>query len=237
MRQTVTYDKTGDDGRFEATFEPEEFLDAVRDLELPTTADVADAVGCAHRTALHHLNSLEDSDALDSRLVGRAKVWSIAEGVTSASDQRETDPSPTPAEGSEPIGGDETAAEAGEFKDALEAEAWDALDTLDVTGRGHETRQVRKKAIMRAWRELRSRGEAETQEIAIPAFDAYVETPKFGYSASTDRHRAYNFWDGCARDVLKQLPYVEPPEARGNTWRFTGDTESSDVYDPTKEFE
>ena len=98
MRQTVTYDKTGDDGRFEPTFEREEFLDAVDDLELPTTADVAEVVGCAHRTALHHLNELEDSGALDSRLIGRAKVWSIGEGVTSASDRRESDPSPSPTE-------------------------------------------------------------------------------------------------------------------------------------------
>jgi predicted ArsR family transcriptional regulator len=76
---SVTYDKHGEDGKFTATFESEDFLKAVGDLDLPTTADVADHVGCAHRTALYHLNQLEENGRLTAREAGRAKLWDLAE--------------------------------------------------------------------------------------------------------------------------------------------------------------
>jgi hypothetical protein len=76
---SVTYDKHGEDGKFTATFESEDFLEAVGDLDLPTTADVADHVGCAHRTALYHLNQLEEDGRLTAREAGRAKLWDLAE--------------------------------------------------------------------------------------------------------------------------------------------------------------
>jgi DNA-binding transcriptional ArsR family regulator len=75
----VTNDKQGEDGRFESVYDPEEFVDAVGDLDLPATADVADAVEAPHRTALHHLNKLEEAGRLTSRKVGAAKVWDVAD--------------------------------------------------------------------------------------------------------------------------------------------------------------
>jgi len=36
-------------------------------------------VGCPHRTALHHLNALEEDGQLESQTVGRAKVWRVVE--------------------------------------------------------------------------------------------------------------------------------------------------------------
>ena len=77
--ETVTNDKQGEDGRFKSEYDPEEFVDAVAGAELPSTSDVAEAVECPHRTALHHLNNLEESGRLASRSVGRAKVWSVAD--------------------------------------------------------------------------------------------------------------------------------------------------------------
>lgn len=77
--ESVTNTKQGEDGRFKSEYDPEEFIDAVTGVELPTTADVAERVGCAHRTALHHLNNLEKHDRLTSRSVGRAKVWAVDE--------------------------------------------------------------------------------------------------------------------------------------------------------------
>jgi predicted ArsR family transcriptional regulator len=71
----VTYDKHDEDGQFTPTYDPEAFIEAVETLGLPTTADVADRVGCAHRTALHHLNALEEEGEIDSRMAGRAKLW------------------------------------------------------------------------------------------------------------------------------------------------------------------
>lgn len=76
---SVTYDKHDESGKFTPTYTPEQFLDAVAELDLPTTGDVADHVGCAHRTALHHLNNLEADEKLTSRQAGRAKLWVVAD--------------------------------------------------------------------------------------------------------------------------------------------------------------
>lgn len=75
----MPHDKHGDDGKFTATYDPGEFVTAVHALEIPTTADVAERVDCPHRTALHHLNKLEDQGRLSSRKVGPAKVWCVAD--------------------------------------------------------------------------------------------------------------------------------------------------------------
>jgi len=96
------------------------------------------------------------------------------------------------------------------------------LADLDITGRGAETKEVRREAARYAWNELRDRGEATTQEIANAAFDEYADS-RLGYSASENHYRGYTFWDSFARDVMKQLPGVESPPERGNTWRFDED--------------
>lgn len=77
MTSPVPYDEHDDSGKFTPTYTPEDFLEAVDALELPTTGDVADHVGCAHRTALHHLNQLEDEGRVASRTAGRAKLWML----------------------------------------------------------------------------------------------------------------------------------------------------------------
>jgi hypothetical protein len=69
----------GNHDHFEQKYPPEDFVAAVEGLELPTTSEVAEYVGCAHRTALHHLNQLEDNGRLTSRMAGRAKIWAVAE--------------------------------------------------------------------------------------------------------------------------------------------------------------
>jgi predicted ArsR family transcriptional regulator len=74
----VTHDKHDETtGKFAAEYSGEDFVDAVAARDLPTTSDVADAVGCAHRTALHHLNRLEEEGRVDSRMAGRAKLWRV----------------------------------------------------------------------------------------------------------------------------------------------------------------
>lgn len=70
-------DKQGDDGKFVASYDPEEFVAAVEGLEMPGTSDVADEVDAPHRTALHHLNQLEEEGRLTSKMVGRSKIWSL----------------------------------------------------------------------------------------------------------------------------------------------------------------
>jgi len=70
-------DRDGETGQFTAKHEPHEFVKAVaREGDVATTSDVADQVGCAHRTALMYLNELEDEGRIESMKAGRAKVWS-----------------------------------------------------------------------------------------------------------------------------------------------------------------
>jgi hypothetical protein len=75
-RPVVPYDERDEDsGQFTPTFTDEEFLDAVEDGDLPTTNDVADAVGCQYRTAYARLGELEDEGKIASRTVGNSLVW------------------------------------------------------------------------------------------------------------------------------------------------------------------
>ena len=66
-------------GKFSENYATETFLDVIRAHELPTTGDVADAVGCNRRTAYVRLNKLQDADKVSSQEVGNALVWSVAE--------------------------------------------------------------------------------------------------------------------------------------------------------------
>ena len=223
MRQTVTYDKTGDDGRFEATFEPAEFLDAVDDLELPTTADVAEAVGCAHRTALHHLNSLEDSGALDSRLVGRAKVWSIAEGVTSASDRRESDPSPEPTDPSDVADTIHAAVEANEDLPAdidPDAAARAVAAVVEYLGTADEQKATMREIVASVMPSHPLKYDADTALAKIEAGDRYRGA----------------WWRLVIKPSLEAYDGVESPPKGGSYWALA-DTGSSGIYDPTEEFE
>lgn len=77
----MPYDERDEDtGQFQSSFEDEEFLDAVASGDLPTTSDVADAVGCEYRTAYDRLKRLEEDGALTSRIVGNSLVWMLAGG-------------------------------------------------------------------------------------------------------------------------------------------------------------
>jgi predicted transcriptional regulator of viral defense system len=69
-------ERDADTGKYRASHEPHEFVKAVaREGDLATTSDVAEQVGCAHRTALMYLNELEEEGRIESMMAGRAKVW------------------------------------------------------------------------------------------------------------------------------------------------------------------
>ena len=70
-------DRDAETGKYQASHEGHEFVKAVAREDMATTSDVADRVGCAHRTALMYLNDLEDAGRLESKMAGRAKVWSL----------------------------------------------------------------------------------------------------------------------------------------------------------------
>jgi hypothetical protein len=85
MGQTTTpplmpYDERDEEtGQFTPEFADGEFLDAVSQGELPTTNDIADAVGCKYRTAYERLNRLEDEGQIASKKVGNSLVWMLVD--------------------------------------------------------------------------------------------------------------------------------------------------------------
>lgn len=57
----------------------QEYIDVVEKLEMPTTSDVADAIGCDVSTASDHLSDLESEGCVSVRRIGPSKVWSVTE--------------------------------------------------------------------------------------------------------------------------------------------------------------
>jgi predicted transcriptional regulator len=67
-------------GQFVAEFDPERFVQAIRDLDgAASTTEVAEAVGCDRRTAHLRLTELAEDEWVTNRRVGRAYLWSVAE--------------------------------------------------------------------------------------------------------------------------------------------------------------
>ena len=62
-------------GRFSEKFSDEEFIAAIRERDLPSTSEVADAVGCKYRTAYGRLGELEDDGRIKRREIGNSLVW------------------------------------------------------------------------------------------------------------------------------------------------------------------
>jgi len=73
-------DRDKDSGKYTTSYQDQEFLDAIEQLEgMAGTSDVADEVGCTHRTAYTRLLSIERNGDIQSRKVGNSLVWSISE--------------------------------------------------------------------------------------------------------------------------------------------------------------
>lgn len=74
-------DRDEDSGKYTETFPDEEFIDAIDALGgSASTQEVADAVGCAYRTAHAKLTELSDEGRVSKREVGRAFLWMLSEG-------------------------------------------------------------------------------------------------------------------------------------------------------------
>lgn len=76
----MPYDERDDDGRFRPTFSDEEFIDTVSERDLPTTREIADALGCNYRTAYDRLKKLEEQERVRSRSIGGSLAWFDTEG-------------------------------------------------------------------------------------------------------------------------------------------------------------
>lgn len=93
--------------------------------------------------------------------------------------------------------------------DRLDDEAAAALSALDLPGSGR-TRARRRAAVGLLYQRLASYGRATKAELLNG-----VDPATLGY-ASAD-----TFWSGTARDALRELPGVDPPDPGGATWRYT----------------
>lgn len=76
----MPYDQRDDETRrFEQAYTDQDFFDAVRELEVAGSSEVADVVDCATDTARIRLDRLVDRGELEKREVGRRNVYFAAE--------------------------------------------------------------------------------------------------------------------------------------------------------------
>jgi predicted ArsR family transcriptional regulator len=67
-------------GRYQTMHADEDFIEAVRAGDQPSTPEIADALGCAKRTALVRLNELADEGRVKKRKVGAVNLWRPVDG-------------------------------------------------------------------------------------------------------------------------------------------------------------
>ena len=69
-----------DSGKFTQVYADEEFIDALDALGQAGTAEIAKAVGCGEKNAYRRLTDLAEEGRVESRTVGNAKLWELADG-------------------------------------------------------------------------------------------------------------------------------------------------------------
>jgi len=77
--QEMPRERDRESGQYRTAYTDEDFLDAIRVANQPSTPEVADALGCADRTALVRLHELADEGKVEQRKVGAVNLWSVAE--------------------------------------------------------------------------------------------------------------------------------------------------------------
>lgn len=71
-------DRDEDSGQFREQYPTESFLTAVAEIEMATTAEVAEHVGCSYDLAYRRLNALADEGRVERSDVGGSFVWQTA---------------------------------------------------------------------------------------------------------------------------------------------------------------
>ena len=66
-----------EEGQFSETYPDENFTSAVQSLDVASTQNVADEVGCSYDLAYRRLKALEDEGEVVSEEVGSAFVWTM----------------------------------------------------------------------------------------------------------------------------------------------------------------
>lgn len=65
-------------GKYTKEYEDEEFIQAVERLDMPSTSQVAEEVGCSYTLSYHRLNELKDNNELRRLEIGNSFAWIIA---------------------------------------------------------------------------------------------------------------------------------------------------------------
>jgi GTP-sensing pleiotropic transcriptional regulator CodY len=71
----MTGEDRDEDGRYTETYPDEAFFSAINEVDVASTQNIADAVGCSYDLAYHRLKQLEDAGEVESREVRNAFVW------------------------------------------------------------------------------------------------------------------------------------------------------------------
>jgi hypothetical protein len=72
-------DQRDEEGRYRKTYTEEAFLSALRDLEVASTQNVADSVGCSYDLAYRRLKQMEQEDRVRHEDVGNSFIWLLSE--------------------------------------------------------------------------------------------------------------------------------------------------------------
>lgn len=63
-------------GSFEQTYQPQDFLNAIAELDDPSTSTIADEIGCSVGTAHRYLTQLAEQGDVDREEKYGAVIWS-----------------------------------------------------------------------------------------------------------------------------------------------------------------
>ncbi len=73
-------DRDDKSGKYTTSYPDTDFLDAIGELGgMASTSEVAEMVGCTHRTAYTRLQTIENEGQIESRKFGNSLVWTISE--------------------------------------------------------------------------------------------------------------------------------------------------------------
>jgi len=78
MGQEDDRDRDNRSGRYTTEFESETFIEAVDELGLASTRDIADEVGCSYDLAYRRLKELADEGLVEGNKVGNTYHWKPA---------------------------------------------------------------------------------------------------------------------------------------------------------------
>jgi hypothetical protein len=70
-------DDRDESGRYNEKYPDELFIDSVRALDVASTQNIADEVGCSYDLAYRRMKQLEDESRVKHQKVGSAFVWLI----------------------------------------------------------------------------------------------------------------------------------------------------------------